>query len=157
MDHFTVTNLFDGVRRIFADEPSRLQVAALPWRRKRGSLQVMLVTSRDSGRWLLPKGWPEIGEELADAAAREAHEEAGLTGVVARAETGRYVYVKSTARDELRCQVLVYALEVTGVADKWKEKGQRKRKWVSPDDAAAMVSLPDLGRLIAAFAEADPV
>ena len=113
----------------------------------------MLVTSRDTGRWVLPKGWPEFGEQFCDAAAREAGEEAGLKGAISSQEAGRYYYSKGLADgDNVRCEVLVYPLEVDDVADKWKEKGERKRKWVSPAKAAEMVAEADLGKVILAFA-----
>ena len=65
-------------QRLFGGRSNRLQVAALPWRRSSKGVEIMLVTSRGSGRWILPKGWPEAGEALWDAAAREADEEAGI-------------------------------------------------------------------------------
>ncbi|BCH25397.1 NUDIX hydrolase [Mesorhizobium sp. L-8-3] len=132
--------------------PSALQVAALPWRRNRGGIEVMLITSRDTGRWVLPKGWPEGPEEFRDAAAREAKEEAGISGAVSRIEVGHYSYLKCGASRDLSCDVLVYSLEVGVVADKWKEKGQRRRRWVKPEKAARMVNEPDLAVLIETFA-----
>jgi 8-oxo-dGTP pyrophosphatase MutT (NUDIX family) len=140
------------MRRLFGKAPCRLQVAALPWRGAETGIEVMLITSRDTGRWVLPKGWPESTEAFCDAAAREAAEEAGLTGAVARLEVGRYRYAKLLASgEEVLCEVLVFPLEVDGVAEKWKEKRQRMRKWVTPSEAARMLNEPDLCRLIAAF------
>jgi 8-oxo-dGTP pyrophosphatase MutT (NUDIX family) len=133
--------------------PARLQVAALPWRRTKAGIEVMLITSRDTGRWVLPKGWPEVGEEFCDAAAREAHEEAGLKGSVSLVMAGRYGYQKAASGGNVRCEVMVYPLEVDGVAGKWKEKGERRRKWMEPARAAASVAEADLGKLILAFAD----
>ena len=148
----TRSPLVEAVRRFFGKSPCRLQVAALPWRKAGEGVEVMLITSRDTGRWILPKGWPEGAEEFCDAAAREAVEEAGLAGAVSRREAGRYFYSKTLSTgDEVACEVLVYPLEVDEVADKWKEKRQRTRKWVSVAQAARMVNEPDLSRLIAAF------
>jgi 8-oxo-dGTP pyrophosphatase MutT (NUDIX family) len=152
MNHVSANPFLEKVRRLFGSEPSRLQVAALPWRASKKGVEVMVITSRDTNRWLLPKGWPEPGEELFEAAAREAHEEAGLKGSVSTIEAGRYFYAKSVGGDEVRCEVLVYALEVNGTAGKWKEKGERKRKWMSPAKAAEMVAEPDLATLILEFA-----
>ncbi|MGO4837648.1 NUDIX hydrolase [Rhizobiaceae sp. 2RAB30] len=130
---------------------SALQVAALPWRRHRDGIEVLLITSRDTGRWVLPKGWPEGPEEFCEAAAREAKEEAGISGAVSRSELGHYSYLKCGSGRDRTSDVLVYPLEVGEVADKWKEKGQRKRKWVKPEKAARMVNEPELAELIEAF------
>jgi len=136
--------------------PCRLQAAALPWRRTETGVAIMLITSRDTGRWVLPKGWPKAGELLCDAAAREAAEEAGIEGRVAGKELGRFFYAKTRAKgDPVPCEVLVYPLEVGSVAKRWKEKGQRDRRWVSPDDAAGMVAEPGLSTLLAGFATRD--
>ena len=62
--------LTERMRKLFGTVPRRLQVAALPWRRAEGDIEVMLITSRDTGRWVLPKGWPEAREPLCEAAAR---------------------------------------------------------------------------------------
>ncbi len=156
MNALTSNQLVERVRRLFGKAPRRLQVAALPWRTTEVGVEVMLITSRDTGRWVLPKGWPESSEAFYEAAAREAGEEAGLSGAVARREAGRYYYAKLlSSGEEVACEVLVFPLEVDRVADKWKEKRQRKRKWVSPSEAARMLNEPDLCRLIAAFG-ADP-
>ncbi|MGE0499522.1 MAG: NUDIX hydrolase [Rhizobiaceae bacterium] len=147
-------HLVDRVRKLFGGEPCRVQVAALPWRKADDGVEVMLITSRDTGRWVLPKGWPERAEPLWDAAAREAMEEAGLSGAVAHREAGSYFYSKGVANgDDIPCEVLVYPLEVDRVADKWKERRERQRRWVRAGDAAAMVNEPDLAALISAFAE----
>lgn len=151
MNHVATNRLAESTRRLFGASP-RLQVAALPWRRKGGHVEVMLVTTRETGRWIVPKGWPEVGEEFNAAAAREAREEAGILGKVAARETGRYFYSKLTSGgDSVRCEVLVYPLEVNDVASKWKEKGQRERKWVSLAKASEVVTEPGLGEIIAAF------
>jgi ADP-ribose pyrophosphatase YjhB (NUDIX family) len=76
----THSQMAERVKRLFGVAPCRLQVAALPWREGKHGLEIMLITSRDTGRWVLPKGWPEAREPLCDAAAREAGEEAGLRG-----------------------------------------------------------------------------
>ena len=76
MNALTSNQLVERVRRLFGKVPCRLQVAALPWRTAGDGVEIMLITSRDTGRWVLPKGWPENDENLYDAAAREAAEEA---------------------------------------------------------------------------------
>ena len=150
-------DMSERVRRLFGKKPSRLQAAALPWREAKGGVEIMLITSRDTGRWVLPKGWPESAEELWDVAAREAVEEAGLSGTVSQCEAGRYRYAKMlSSGEEVPCEVLVFPLKVENVADKWKERRQRTRKWVMPAEAAAMVHEPDLGELISAFGTNPP-
>jgi 8-oxo-dGTP pyrophosphatase MutT (NUDIX family) len=146
-------HFMDRIRRMVWSEPTRLQVAALPWRMGAQGVEIMLITSRDTGRWVLPKGWPENDEALWNAAAREAGEEAGISGSVARRRVGIYVYLKG--QDDgtsLRCEVQVFPLEIDKVADKWPEKKQRQRKWFSPQEAASSVDEPDLATLIADFA-----
>lgn len=146
------TAMSERVRRLFGKAPCRLQVAALPFRVDGDGLEVLLITSRDTGRWVLPKGWPEAGEEFCEAAAREAGEEAGLAGAVSRRETGRYFYAKGlSSGKEVPCEVLVYALRVERVAEKWKERHQRRRSWMPWSDAAARVHEPDLAALIRRF------
>jgi 8-oxo-dGTP pyrophosphatase MutT (NUDIX family) len=153
ISHQKRNQIVERMRRLFGGMPCRVQVAALPWRKGPDGVEVMLVTSRDTGRWVIPKGWPEGQEDLCDAAAREAAEEAGALGSVSRLEIGRYYYGKRLDSGlESRCEVLVFPLEVKRVAEKWPENGQRKRKWFSPQAAAANVREQDLAELIAGFA-----
>ncbi|WP_315919698.1 NUDIX hydrolase [Mesorhizobium sp. SP-1A] len=146
-DHLT-----ERMRKLFGSVPRCLQVAALPWRAGQNGVEIMLITSRDTARWVLPKGWPEPREPLCRAAAREANEEAGLRGTISPIEAGRYLYAKamSSGRD-VPCEVLVFPLLVSEIADKWKEQHQRERRWVAPDEAAHMVREDDLGQVIADF------
>ncbi len=147
-------HITEQVRRFFRGKPRSLQVAALPWRKARDGVEIMLITSRDSRRWVLPKGWPEGSEQLFDAAAREAAEEAGLGGAVAQLEIGSYYYGKALASGlERQCEVLVFPLEVDEIATAWPEKKQRTRKWFAGAKAAKLVKERDLGELIARFAE----
>lgn len=151
------TPIADRIRRLFGGEQFRLQVAALPWRKASEGVEVMLITSRETGRWVLPKGWPERGEAPCEAAAREAVEEAGLSGSISSASAGHYLYVKidRSGGDDVPCEVYVYPLEVERVASKWKEQKVRERSWFSAEAAADMVEEPDLKTLIAEFC-ADP-
>lgn len=147
--------LIELSRRLFGDTP-KLQVAALPWRIGSSGPEIMLITSRDTGRWVLPKGWIESGEKPWRAAEREALEEAGVSGDVSRKEAGRFLYAKVKFIGRATpCEVVVYALTVTAVADHWKEVGQRDRKWFAPEDAASLVDEPGLAKLILEFGK-DP-
>lgn len=145
--------LADRIRRIFGGEPCRVQAAALPWRKSPEGVEVMLITSRETGRWVLPKGWPGRNEPLCAAAAREAMEEAGLSGAISSASAGNYLYIKvnRSGGQDVPCEVLVYPLEVDQVASRWKEDKVRSRKWVSPQEAASLVEEPDLGSVIERF------
>lgn len=150
--HTTRKSIRERVRQIFGGLPCRVQAAALPWRLTKDGVEVMLVTSRGTGRWVLPKGWPENTEKLAEAAMREAREEAGLEGGVAHGEIGKFFYRKELANGhEWQCEVHVFPIEVDAVADKWPEMKKRKRQWFRYRDAARLVSEPDLAEMIAAF------
>jgi len=139
-------------RQFFGGMPCRVQVAALPWRLKGGKVEVMLVTSRGTGRWVLPKGWPESAEKLSSAAAREAAEEAGLSGGISDRAAGRFYYDKVLPSGlEWHCEVHVFPLEVDAVADEWPEMKKRKRRWFRAADAAKLVAEPDLAELIVRF------
>jgi 8-oxo-dGTP pyrophosphatase MutT (NUDIX family) len=109
----------------------------------------MLVTSRDTGRWIIPKGWPIAREAPHASAEREALEEAGIVGTVARDSIGTYLYEKRLAGGAVViCEVLVFPLEVTCQQDDWPEKEERAFQWFSPDDAAKAVQEPALREII---------
>lgn len=132
------------------------QIAALPYRPAvqagDGSVEVLLVTSRGTGRWVVPKGNLGKREEGHAAAAREALEEAGVTGVVDPASIGSYFYRKILRSGAgRRTEVLVYPLAVTTELPEWAESGERIRRWCSPEEAADLVDEPDLGALIRSF------
>ncbi len=136
-------------------QPPRLQVAALCWRRSGKGLRVLLITSRDTGRWVIPKGWPMRNRTLAEAAAREAFEEAGLRGDISATSIGIYTYVKTLADTRrVLCVVRIFPLEVREMLRKYPETGQRRSKWLSPQKAARRVREHDLAVLIRNF---DPV
>ncbi len=129
-----------------------LQYAALPYRLDDG-LEVLLITSRETGRWVLPKGWPMKGKKAHEAAAREAFEEAGVRGKVGKSAVGRYNYGKRLSDGcVVGCVVEVYPLAVGRQMSSWPEQDQRTLGWYSPDDAAQLVEEPELADLITAFA-----
>ena len=146
--------LRERIRRLLGGLPPHVQVAALPWRVSGDGLrEVLLVTSRGTGRWVLPKGWPEGREPLHQAAAREAAEEAGVIGPVEPVEIGRFYYGKLTSSGlRRRCEVHVFPLRVETLAEKWPERKQRTRHWFAPEEAARMVDEAGLRELIGTFA-----
>jgi 8-oxo-dGTP pyrophosphatase MutT (NUDIX family) len=152
MGHSKRGYIAEKVRRLLGGTPSRIQVAALPWRTTARGVEVMLITSRETRRWVLPKGWPEGNEQLWDAAAREALEEAGLVGRIAHRELGRYYYAKLLRSGaEKRCEVHVFPMRIDEVREEWPERKQRERQWFSPKQAALSVRERDLAELIQDF------
>jgi 8-oxo-dGTP pyrophosphatase MutT (NUDIX family) len=133
--------------------PPSLQVGALCWRAAKSGLRVLLITSRDTGRWVIPKGWPMRNRTEANAAAREAFEEAGVRGEVEEKCFGVYFYRKRLdSGSSVPCVVRVYPLEVKSLEKSYPETGQRRVKWFPIDKAARKVAEPDLTQLIRAFA-----
>jgi 8-oxo-dGTP pyrophosphatase MutT (NUDIX family) len=131
---------------------ARIQYAALCWRNGASGLEILMITSRDTGRWVVPKGWPMAGLAPEAAAAQEAWEEAGVEGVVNPVSLGRFGYHKSLAEDAtVPCAVAVYGLRVVRLVDDFPEAKERTRKWFDPAEAASLVHEPDLARLIAEF------
>ncbi len=133
--------------------PSSLQIGALCWRRTpRGEIRVLLITSRDTGRWVIPKGWPMRRRTEAEAAAREAWEEAGARGTIASRSLGLFAYEKRLGkRHGITCVVRVYPLEVRELMRAYPETGQRRVKWFAKDRAAQRVAEPDLAAMIRDF------
>jgi 8-oxo-dGTP pyrophosphatase MutT (NUDIX family) len=134
--------------------PARMQYAALCYRlaRKTNALEILVITSRDTGRWVIPKGWPMQGKQAHEVAEREAYEEAGVKGKVQRAAIGAYVYQKRMDHGlEISCKVQVHALEVEDFCKNFPEKGSRRLEWVDYREAAKRVAEPSLKELILDF------
>ncbi|MEL6564346.1 MAG: NUDIX hydrolase [Pseudomonadota bacterium] len=130
----------------------RTQFAALCYRVKGDKVQVLLVTSRGTGRWILPKGWPINNKTPSESAAQEAWEEAGVIGRPDPRPLGLFSYVKTTGAEAgWPCVAMVYAVRVKSLESDFPEAGQRKRKWVSRKKAAAMVGEPELARILRDF------
>jgi 8-oxo-dGTP pyrophosphatase MutT (NUDIX family) len=118
------------------------QVAALPVRQdpKSGRLEVLLVTTLDTGRWVIPKGWPWPDRPDHEAAAEEAREEAGVVGTIAKKSVGSYSYGKRRKDGSVTdVTVQVFRLDVAEEKKSWPEKKRRRREWVAPDEAAERV------------------
>jgi 8-oxo-dGTP pyrophosphatase MutT (NUDIX family) len=134
-----------------AEEGSRVQYAALPFRRV-PQFEVMLVSSRETKRWIIPKGWPMKGVKPHAAAAREAREEAGLEGKIGKQAIGSYGYGKRLIDGSVvPCRVEVFPLEVAKQRGSWPEKSERTTRWFALEEAAQAVEESDLGELILEF------
>lgn len=130
----------------------RTQFSALCYRVRRNKVQILLVTSRGTRRWIVPKGWPMEGKTPAESAQKEAWEEAGVTGKPDGTCLGVYSYAKDVgSMDDLPCLAMLYPIAVTSLARKYPEQGQRRRRWMSRKRAAKMVSERELARLILDF------
>lgn len=132
----------------------RTQFAALCYRIKGGKPQFLLITSRRTGRWIIPKGWPVDGMTPPESALREAWEEAGVRGRATDRCIGLFVYRKASQdqRGGLPCAVMVYPVRVVTLEDAYPETHQRKRRWMGRRKAATKVSEPELARIIREFA-----
>ena len=132
------------------------QVAALPIKKdENGTVRVMLVTSRETRRYVIPKGWPWPGHKDYQAAAREAHEEAGIVGKARKKSIGAYSYDKRKSSGSVPVKVKVYLLTVEKLLDDWPEKAERKRAWFTPAKAAAAVHEPELAEIISSLEHED--
>ncbi|MGI9369703.1 MAG: NUDIX hydrolase [Ruegeria sp.] len=132
--------------------PIAPQVGALCYRYEKGKPQVLLVTTRETGRWIIPKGWLIDGLFPHQAAEQEAWEEAGVTGDCDCAILGRYSYLKErTGKGVILCQVDVFPVHVHNIASDFPERAERKRKWISLKKAALRVTEPDLAEILRGF------
>ena len=129
----------------------RSQFGALPWRVHEGKLEILIITSRGTGRWILPKGWPMLRATPAEAAATEAWEEAGVVGRVSATPAGFYSYRKKSEKDAPPVVVAIFPIQVTEVHAKWPEEGQRKRRWVSQKKATALIDDQELKEILKHF------
>lgn len=133
------------------------QVGALCWRHGADGVQVLLVTSRETGRWIIPKGWPMPGLRPEETAAQEAWEEAGVRGVASPRALGVFTYDKVVDRQaspplSVPCVVAVYTVHTVLRDRAFPEADERRHKWLSRKKAARKVDEPELAALIAGFA-----
>ena len=129
------------------------QVAALCFDRKGRHKKVLLITSRDTGRWIIPKGWLMPGVDDAAAALQEAWEEAGVKrGEVSAEPIGRFEYPKVLDTGaSISVTASVYGVRVRKLSSKYPEAGQRKRIWITPRKAAKLVQEPELKAILKGF------
>jgi ADP-ribose pyrophosphatase YjhB (NUDIX family) len=132
-----------------SDRATDTQYGALPFRVGRDGVEVMLITSRETKRWVIPKGWPMAGKKPHRVAEIEAFQEAGVKGVISKKPAGVYPYSKTLTRGESRlCLVAVFPLRVTLEKVTWRETGERERQWFPQDVAAELVEEGSLARII---------
>jgi 8-oxo-dGTP pyrophosphatase MutT (NUDIX family) len=132
-------------------DQDRIQFAALPFRvGADGRPQVLLLTSRETKRWVIPKGWPIHGKKPREVAVQEAFEEAGLVGtLIGKRPVGDFHYAKVLASgDSVLCQVKVFLLLVDRQLTDWPERAQRETRWFSADEAAGLVEEGGLAEIV---------
>ncbi|AXI50224.1 MULTISPECIES: NUDIX hydrolase [Sulfitobacter] len=130
--------------------PKRIQVAALCYRETPEGKEVLMITSRDTGRWIVPKGWPIDGLDGAGAALREAWEEAGVSKADIESEPiGYYDYDKGLSEGMTTPVIAqVYLTRVRHIEDEYPEVDLRTRRWMPPKEAAELVAEPDLREIL---------
>ena len=130
----------------------RYQYACLPFKIDGGHPLVMMITSRETRRWIIPKGKPEKKRTAWQVAAQEAYEEAGLMGRVNTRAIGNFQSSKRLrSGEEVPCTVLVFLFLVDKELDDWPEKSERERCWMSPGRAALLATEPQLVELLLKF------
>jgi 8-oxo-dGTP pyrophosphatase MutT (NUDIX family) len=145
-----------GAAKASPGRPPSLQIGALCYRRTGSGHRILLITSRDTGRWVIPKGWPMRNRTEPEAAAREAFEEAGLRGAIGEKALGLYSYLKLLPNGRAQpCVVRVFPFEVLEMVAEFPEREERRSKWFRPGKAAKKVQEPELSRLIREFAPED--
>ena len=129
--------------------PILRQSAALCYRLQPGGPEVLLITTRRSGRWIIPKGWLIDGLSPSETARQEAWEEAGVQGLCTADPAGQFVYFKHRPKKGSGlCLVDVFPLRVTSLSAHFPEATQRRRLWCAPEQAASMVNSPELAGLL---------
>ncbi|CUK05062.1 NUDIX domain protein [Ruegeria denitrificans] len=135
--------------------PVLQQCAALCYRVVQGQPEVLLITTRKSRRWIIPKGWLIDGLTASQAARQEAWEEAGIRGDCEPQAMGQFRYRKRhQKKGPVLCVVDVFPLLVTSVAARFPEIKQRQRKWFAPEKAAFLVNFPELALM---FQKLEPI
>lgn len=125
------------------------QSGVVPYRLAGPKLEVLLITSRRRKRWIIPKGIVEPDLSPAESAAKEALEEAGVTGILHPDEIGEYAYEKWGGV----CRVKVFLLQVTRVLDAWEESFLRDRRWWPLADAIELIEERDLQNILRSIHE----
>jgi phosphohistidine phosphatase len=120
------------------------QAGAIPYRFRGDVLEVLLISTSSGKHLTIPKGLIDPGFSATQTALQEAYEEAGIKGDLLAPPIGTYRFKKWGGT----CEVIVFAMSVTLLADRWPEASMRRRLWVDYRQAARQVKHPDLGALI---------
>ena len=152
----TAIDAFKALVQPVFRRPEYVQAGALCLRpaggRGKTGVEVLLVSSLTTKRWIVPKGWPMPGKSLAEAALQEAWEEAGVRGSVDVLATGQFSYSKSVKGGiPVDCTCSVFRVDVDALADDWPERGRRERRWFTPAEAAEAVTEPELAEILRAL------
>lgn len=136
------------------NRPKRKQVAALCYKETGSGKKILLITSRDTGRWIVPKGWPIEGKDGPQSALQEAWEEAGVKKAnVKDAPIGSYDYAKGMKDgSSVPIEAKVYLAQVVNLKKAYPEAEERERAWFTPEKAAELVEEPDLKDILKALA-----
>lgn len=146
----TETRLPEMIEKRAAEKPHQCGVVC--WRfDEAGDVSVLLITSRRTGRWVIPKGNLKKRETRHECARREAYEEAGVMGKVGKKAIGRYVYFKPELQQWVT--VAVYTLHVSKEAEQFPEVDIRQRRWLPAQEAATYLEEPDLRALCATLSQ----
>lgn len=141
-------------KRRLTDGRPLSQVAALPFRiAEDGGIEILVMTSRETQRVVIPKGWPIKNRKDWKSAQIEARQEAGVIGDVGRKRLGQYLYWKRLENHFALVKVAVYPLAVRRQLADWPERHERTQTWLPADDAALLVDEPELGALLLEFAQ----
>jgi len=148
-----LSGLWTGFMQPMLQRPKRIQFAALCYRIESSGKKILLITSRDTGRWIIPKGWPIAGTSSAGTALQEAWEEAGVREGDAETDAlGTYTYEKGFSSGwSMPIETIVYPVAVTRLSNAFPEASERDRKWVSPTEAANLIHEPELKQLLTDF------
>jgi len=125
------------------------QSGVIPYRKKNGELQILLITTIKKKKWIFPKGYIEFNLSPFESAKKEAYEEAGVIGANETTELGSV----SLKRSMGNCDLKVYSMEVIDILDDYPEKNERKRKWFSIKEAAESISIPEVSAMILSISE----
>ena len=119
------------------------------------ALEILIVTTRQSRRWIVPKGWPIKRLTPSKSAAREAFEEAGVRGKIGARAIGSFTYNKTARQTDAgpNYEVKIFPLLVKRQSATWPEHGQRVVQWVDPEKAIALIREPELKSIVAKFAK----